>query len=181
MIKLNKVECHKLNNLRQKFIDSNSPVAPSKNPAPEKENNAINAYKIYVDYLHSLGEKYGFKIVDIDTIFDDGEVVFKVGTVQSSAPISPGTIQEAAKEALASPDSTIASESDVILIRKMNRFFVLTGVRIMKYFDGKQFKCPNCDKSYGLASDFMDHIQSSELEKNAIGNFVLKKRTEVVS
>jgi len=179
MIKLNKVECHKLNNLRQKFIDSNSPVTV-KNMVPEKENNAINAYKIYADYLFSLGQKYGFNVADIDTIYDDGEVVFKPGTIQITAPMTSQTIEEAAKVTLANPEGKVSAE-DVTLIRQMNRFFVLTGVRIMKYYNGSKFQCPNCDKEYGLASDFMDHIRSSELEKNAIGNFVLKKRTEIVS
>lgn len=188
-MKLNKVECKQLVKLREAYLESNSPIT-SKTMTPEKETNAVNAFKKYSDFLMSLGKKYGFNVADIDTIYDDGEIVFKeipgmkdvrtkVDIITGKGGTLPANYGSYAGETL--PHDQICTADDVTLVRKMNRFFVLTNVRIMKYHDGRQFKCPNCDKTYGLASEFMDHIQSSELEQNDIGNYVLKKRPEIVS
>jgi len=179
MIKLNKVECHKLNNLRQKYIDSNISTT-SKNMVPEKETNAINAYKLYADYLFSLGQKYGFKVADIDTIYDDGEVEFKKGTIQSAAPLitevkTETNLQEAIIQTATTPGLKMELPG--------SKFFILTGVRIMKYFrdETQDFQCPNCDKIFKTPDDFMSHIRSSELKENDIGNYVLKTRLESIS
>ena len=68
---------------------------------------------------------------------------------------------------------------DIIAAKESVKFFVLTGVRIMKYFDANdgQFHCPNCPVQTGSWSVFIDHLRKDEMTIDEYsGNLKLKSK-----